>query len=557
MKINHMNRRAFLQGSGGFLLALPFLESLLPRAMAAGGIPKRFVAFWNPNGYFMRQFWPGADPSTAFASDVHFSDLRNAPGDISQVLTAARFGAFKNKINLCRGLDTVGLYGHNSNTMLSAHRCEQLDEPIAMTLDRVLAKSSKIYPTAPKTRALNLRPDASSYQDGVWSISFDQVGSSFTRVPNYWNEKTAYASLFSGASTPQPTPVPTPQPTPRPTATPMPGMTPQPTPRPTATPVPQPTPMPFDSAAQRSRNQLKAVDKVFEDFRRLKNSRAISNEDRSRIDNHMTMLSELEGNLRATAPPVSNFAAPSGRFNAVASSSFSCTNPSLAESGVGSYQTYDIKTGFKNHIDIMVAALACGLTNVGTLMARHNPYITDGEAHDPISHTVDQATQGDMAAKQLQISGFYADLVSYLLQRMDSIVEANGRTLLDNSLVFWSAELANGAKHTADSLQVFLAGGLQGYFKTGYYVDYRQRPFQNKGYSPDCDSNGRVYNQLLVSILQGMGLAPEDYEQNGVPGFGNYVCRPPEFGGAVDCAKIYAPYLTSAVRRAPLPFIAG
>ena len=521
MKINQMNRRAFLQGSGGFLLALPFLESLLPRAVAAGGIPKRFIAFWNPNGYFMRQFWPGADPSSAFAGDVHFSDLRNVSGDISQVLTAARFGAFKHKINLCRGLDTVGNYGHNTNTMLSAYRCEQLDEPIAMTLDRVLAKSSKIYPTAPKTRALNLRPDASTYQDGVFSISFDQVGSSFTRVPNFWNEKTAYASLFSGASTPQP------------------------------------TPMPFDSAAQRARNQLKAVDKVFEDFRRLKNSRVISNEDRSRIDNHMTMLSELEGNLRATAPPVSNFAAPSGRFNAVSSSSFSCTNPALAESGVGNYSTYDIRTGFKNHIDIMVAAMACGLTNVGTLMARHNPFINDNDSHDPISHTVDQATQADMAAKQLQISGFYADLVSYLLQRMDSIVEANGQTLLDNSLVFWSAELANGAKHTADSLQVFLAGGLQGYFKTGYYVDYRQRPFQSKGYSADCDSNGRVYNQLLVSILQGMGLAPEDYEQNGVPGFGNYVCRPPEFGGSVDVSKIYAPYLTSAVRRAPLPFIAG
>ena len=50
---------------------------------------------------------------------------------------------------------------------------------------------------------------------------------------------------------------------------------------------------------------------------------------------------------------------------------------------------------------------------------------------------------------------------------------------------------------------------------------------------------GRPYNQLLVSLLLAMGLAPHDFEAPGEPGFGDYSDNP----GAYDIPD----------RRAPLP----
>ena len=49
-----LSRRMFLGGAGA-VVALPFLESLLPRMArgAAAAVPKRFVGFFVPNGIEM------------------------------------------------------------------------------------------------------------------------------------------------------------------------------------------------------------------------------------------------------------------------------------------------------------------------------------------------------------------------------------------------------------------------------------------------------------------------------------------------------------------------
>lgn len=65
-------RRAFLR-AGGFALAVPTLEALLPkRAMAAGVDPKRFVSIYLPNGTFMQPNgglnWNPASPGVLSAN---------------------------------------------------------------------------------------------------------------------------------------------------------------------------------------------------------------------------------------------------------------------------------------------------------------------------------------------------------------------------------------------------------------------------------------------------------------------------------------------------------
>jgi hypothetical protein len=557
MKINSKSRRAFLQGGAGFVLALPFLESLASAAEA--GVPKRFVAVWNRNGYFMRHFWPSAAPTSQFANDVLYQSLSSFSGDISPVITNARFGNIRSKMNLLRGLDMVGIHSHNSNAMLSGSR-EEVRGSNFITIDRILAKSSKVYASEPKTRGLNLMPVSVQYLNGYFTgISYDRVGNTYPAVPSYWNEKSAYAALFDGTTNPAPTPTPAPTPmaTPMPTPTPKPGATPGPTPMATPTPMPTPmaTPPPstgYGNATVRAQNQFKVVDRVYEDYASLKNSNVISSADKAAIDNHMTMLSELENRIRPAGSTGTVNSKLTSTNNVFSKAAAGCGSPSFGDSRVGNAEEWNPTIAYKNHIDLMVAALACGHTNIGTLMLNHTTVLNDTDAHT-LSHCPDELNNTADSATQLRITSYYADQVAYLCNRMDSIVEANGRTLLDNALVFWSSEHANGVQHSFDSMKVFLAGGLQGYMKTGNYVDYRQRPNARKdGYSADCDFNGRVYNQLLVTILQGMGLAPSDYETDGIAGVGNYIPQVDH-----NAAQVYAPYLTTDVRRRPLPFIVG
>ncbi len=498
MKYNRLSRRNFLQTAAGGLIAFPFLPSLFSKADADTIlVPKKFVSARNPNGYYMRQLFPTAEAATKIANDVYVTDLRATAGqDISQLLTSARFETVRSKMNLLRGLDPVGNAGHNSSFMLGGYYFDSsASAPTGKTIDAVLSRSSKVYATEPQMRLLSLKPGGGTSSSGGGGISFDVSGNGFAALPTFANENAVFQALFGATGASQ-----------------------------------------SAAALAHSANQTKVVDQVFKDYLAVKQSRFISSVDSRRLEQHMALLSDLQNRLKGS---------PSGS---------SCVAPTLGVSNSGTYNPWNIDIGYKNHIDLIVAAMACGLTNIATLNMESNGFFDANYSHDPVSHCGDQVGQLDLAAAALKINGFYADKISYLVKQMDSVLEANGKTMLDNSLVFWSSEMSNARIHCYDSSQAVLFGGLQGYFKTGLYVDYRQKPLTYKfsGYA-DWDANGRVYNQLLVTILQGMGLSPEEYELAGNPGFGNYIPRGNSY--SVDWSVIYAGYLSTAMRRAPLPAI--
>ena len=112
-----------------------------------------------------------------------------------------------------------------------------------------------------------------------------------------------------------------------------------------------------------------------------------------------------------------------------------------------------------------------------------------------------------------------------------------GATYLDNSIVYWGNEdgCNNGDAHHQMGMPVLLAGSAGGYFKTGRYIDYRTIDGNDQGtpvlypydgkpspFPPDRELKGRPYNSLLISLMESMGLAPEDYQAPGQLGFGNY-----------------------------------
>ncbi|MDC0672827.1 DUF1552 domain-containing protein [Nannocystis radixulma] len=74
MKNSALSRRAMLKGAGGACLALPLLDimggcnadlaSKPQQFRGSGGVPKRFVVFWTPNGTIMQHWRPSGSESS-------------------------------------------------------------------------------------------------------------------------------------------------------------------------------------------------------------------------------------------------------------------------------------------------------------------------------------------------------------------------------------------------------------------------------------------------------------------------------------------------------------
>jgi hypothetical protein len=154
----------------------------------------------------------------------------------------------------------------------------------------------------------------------------------------------------------------------------------------------------------------------------------------------------------------------------------------------------------KAQMDLLVMALACDLTRVGSLQwstsvsnTRHTwvPQILAGGHHD-LSHYDD----GDPSAYQdiLEINKWYTEQFAYLLTSMANIQEGDS-TLLDNSVVVWVNELGKGNSHTRRSIPFLLAGGCQGHFRTGQSITYAN------------ESHGK----LLVSLCRAMDVPADTF----------------------------------------------
>jgi hypothetical protein len=84
-----------------------------------------------------------------------------------------------------------------------------------------------------------------------------------------------------------------------------------------------------------------------------------------------------------------------------------------------------------------------------------------------------------------------------LIERLESYVEADGNTVLDNSVILYTNELSDGKAHSWLDLPYILAGSCGGYFKQGEYLqlgEYEEAP----------------HNKLLNTIVNAMGI-PSDW----------------------------------------------
>lgn len=467
MSLTRIARRGFLKGAGGATLALPWLPSLMRQAPEQKReVAKRFVFVFTANGQKPGDWYPD-DATLAYqqvAPAVRIAPL-TGPDAISNVL-GAELVPFKHQLLLFRGLDLVARHpagGHDPFLPLSA----SLFQPSA-TIDQILAWSDEIYRTPPPLRSLHLLVALPSDAEVPLSVSRRSVGSTFQTIEHETDPSAAYQRIFDpfGAGTEA-------------------------------------------FAREREALEIGVIDGVREEYELLSRSSRLGRVDKERLEAHAEMLHEL-----------------SARVSALSAASCAPLEEPLATD-------LDYSELTRVHTDLLVAALRCDRTRVATLMLSNGTDMRDfsslggpvGEHHE-LSHQ-----NGHTHAGTAFINHWYAARVAELLSKLDAVEDPEtGATYLDSSIVYWGNEDgANAAdSHEHMSMPVLLAGKAGGAIAPGRFIDYRHHgtPILYDAFGQPAaypaDDRGRIYNSLLISLMQAMGLGREDYEQAGKTGFGDY-----------------------------------
>lgn len=128
-------------------------------------------------------------------------------------------------------------------------------------------------------------------------------------------------------------------------------------------------------------------------------------------------------------------------------------------------------------IDLMVMAMACDMTRVGTLQytnyhGPHYPWLgldLPGAYAEWHSMVHDQPNMSDLSVPRA-VYRWYMEEYAYLLEQLANTPDGDG-TLLDHMLVMSISELSDGASHATWGLPIVLAGRAGGQLATGRHVD--------------------------------------------------------------------------------------
>jgi len=140
--------------------------------------------------------------------------------------------------------------------------------------------------------------------------------------------------------------------------------------------------------------------------------------------------------------------------------------------------------------DLMVAALACDATRIGSLVwsgptsTQTFPWLGDfGNNHHLLSHDPGATEQ------LIKIGIWYSEQHARLIDKLKAVPEPGGGTLFDSTLILFANPLSDGNAHRKVDLPLILAGG-KWHFRTGRYLNFGSTP----------------HGHLLVSIAHAMGV---------------------------------------------------
>lgn len=266
------------------------------------------------------------------------------------------------------------------------------------------------------------------------------------------------------------------------------------------------------------------IEKILGEYERLKGHPKLGTADKRQVQLLGDSLSDLRTRLRNTAP-------------------LSCQVPSFAGS-----DAFDNEKKLEAFVDLIYYAFLCGATQVAVLNIDVASPIADPNSWHGSSHEREEVAEVPIL---LNTNRWIANkFLLRLMNLMDNAQEANGKSMLYNSLIYWGNEISVGWSHEQTNMPVILAGAAGGKIRGGYVYDF-QGPNRGGG---AMYPYGLQYNRLLVTILQSMGLTAADYEvtyrQERIPGYGWHK------SSRADRNAPYEPFVADIGKPLPRVFVA-
>jgi hypothetical protein len=214
------------------------------------------------------------------------------------------------------------------------------------------------------------------------------------------------------------------------------------------------------TVADRDFYRKSIVDYVLDDAGRIRNK--VAKTDQRKLDQYLTGVREVERRIQhagaSAAIPGTEFQRPAG-----------------------------IPEDFDEHLrlmgDLMVLAFQTDSTRASSFMVtkeatdRNYPWLGFTDGHHELSH---HAGQIEKNRKLREIDRYHISILAYMIEKMMTVEEAGGTTLLDHSMVLYGSGISDGDRHDHINLPVIVLGKGGGSFRTGQHLKCRpETPMSN------------------------------------------------------------------------------
>ena len=427
----YFNRRRLLCGLGA-AIALPALASLYPtgarapRPLSVGslgmtptGAPLRTAFVYFPNGAIPSAWWP-QETGPKFQLSRTLQPLEPVKGMI-QVLGGLDHQTADSGPN---GVDGNGEHARANGTFLTGVRLKKsaTDIHAGISIDQMLANE-----IGPLTRFASLELGCDSVRksaacDSGYSCAYQynlSWSSPTTPVPSECNPRLVFERLF-GAGAPNERQA---------------------------------------SLLRRRQEQRSLLDFVLEDAHAMQ--RRLNPQDNGKLDQYLTSVREIEARIERAE-----------RFGAA-------VIPSVeSPSGIPSNYAEYVQLMY----DMLFLAFQTDSTRVASFLVTHEgsnlsfDHIGISEGHHDLSHHLKQP---DRIEKVARIDQWYVQQFGRFLEKLQATEDADGNSLLYNSMIVYGSGCADGNTHTHTNLPFVLAGAAGGTLKPGRYVKYGSKPATN------------------------------------------------------------------------------
>jgi hypothetical protein len=519
----NLNRRIFLRGLGGAVVAAPFLSSVAERAAKAQGAPvsppRRLITLFTHYGAFTQTWFPDKADGPLEAAD--YMSKSTAP-----------LAPHAKKILMMRGLRAMnewsfqGTLGQTTDphtqVVGSYFTCQPVTPddgkfnatPTGRSLDFVCAEQLHSDGQPLFIRCGNGRDSAQS------ATSYSAAGKVFNGVGSPKEVYQALTGLTSGGGGGG-------------------GGT------------------PADYKTARGKSIFDVVRSDLEALKRV----PMSGDDKRKVQDWEDLLTDVGGDMGGESAECSTASA---------------TKLEVTDQTVGASPN-SIETSYKVYNSVVTLAVICDAYRV-IFMKDPGAYTfskldskINKDAHG-LSHRQGDAYMGGRACvtgvnDMLQtIDKFYCTQFADLLAKLDSFSESDG-TLLDNSAVVHFQEMSDGNSHNLNNMPIVHAGSCGGYFKTGQAINLEDsgNASMTPGASDNtCKDGGTVstnvdgtgtpsnignvpYNKYFCNLMNAIGVkaGPDGFPLKGgtapVERYGKYDNSADFKGGGTKPAKINDP----------------